>query len=87
MPRLLLVSAFGHEDVAQNVKYFLEQLEHAENVLSSEEVAVLDNLVAKDRGPFLYWLVNERNLLVFAAICDSCSIRDSHYLFSKCGSL
>ena len=59
MPRLLLVSAFGHEDVSQNVKYFLEQLEHAENQLSNEELAVVENIVAKDRGPFLYWMVNE----------------------------
>jgi hypothetical protein len=69
MPRLLLVSAFGHEDVAQNVKYFLEQLEHAENVLSNEELAVIDNLMAKDRGPFLFWLVNERILSEFGSTC------------------
>ncbi len=63
MPRLILMAAFGQEEVKTNMQYFMEQLERAEHTLSKADVAMLDNISSKDRGPFLYWLLNERAML------------------------
>ena len=60
MPRLIVMAAFGQEEVKVNMQYFMEQLERAERTLTQADVAMLDNIMAKDRGPFLYWLLNER---------------------------
>lgn len=62
MPRLLLVAAFGQKVVANNLKHFLAQLNQAEENLTADDVEIVSGLVAKDRGPFLYWLLNERYL-------------------------
>jgi hypothetical protein len=59
MPRLLLVAAFGQQEVADNLKYFMDQLQQAEETLTTEDVKIVGGLVAKDRGPFLYWLLND----------------------------
>lgn len=59
MPRLLLVAAFGQQEVADNLKHFLSQLIQAEETLTADDVKIVDSLVPKDRGPFLYWLLNE----------------------------
>jgi hypothetical protein len=41
---------------------FIEQWESAEETLSEDDTKLLRNLNKKDRGPFLYWLINERKL-------------------------
>ena len=41
---------------------FIEQWESAEETLSDDDTKLLRNLNKKDRGPFLYWLINERKL-------------------------
>ena len=60
MPRLLLMSAFGDSELAQNMVYFLEHLEQAEHTLTEKDLRLLSNISVKDRGPILYWLINER---------------------------
>jgi hypothetical protein len=60
MPRLILMSAFGEAELAQNMVYFLEHLEQAEHTLTEKDLRLLDNIILKDRGPMLYWLINER---------------------------
>ena len=60
MPRLLLMSAFGDSELAQNMVYFLEHLEQAEHTLTEKDLRLLTNISVKDRGPILYWLINER---------------------------
>jgi hypothetical protein len=60
MPRLILMSAFGEAELAQNMVYFLEHLEQAERLLTEKDLRLLENVMVKDRGPLLYWLINER---------------------------
>ena len=59
MPRLILMSAFGESELAENMVYFLEHLEQAEHSISDKELRYLENISVKDRGPVLYWLMNE----------------------------
>ena len=61
MPRLLVIGMFGEDAVTKNLQYFLAQLENAERELSKEELSISETIVAKDRGPMLYWLLNERD--------------------------
>ena len=71
LPRLLLMSVFGDDELARNVEFFLAHLEdsrrppsESETAISHEDSRMLKNIVGKDRGPFLYWLVSERNLIL-----------------------
>jgi len=52
--------------LARNVEFFLAHLEdsrrppsESETAISHEDSRMLKNIVGKDRGPFLYWLVSE----------------------------
>jgi hypothetical protein len=38
----------------------LEQLKNAQKTISKDDLRILDNVAGKDRGPFLYWLLEER---------------------------
>ena len=60
MPRLILMSVFGDSELAKNMAYFLEHLEQAEHTLAEKDLELLENVMFKDRGPLLYWLINER---------------------------
>ncbi len=64
MPRLLLVATFGDEQVTQNLQYFMRQLEQAEGNLDKNDLRLVSNVTGKDRGPFLYWLLNESAMRV-----------------------
>ena len=64
MPRLLLLAAFSKKDIVQNMKGFMDNWECAENRFTKDDLALLEQIDAKDRGPFLYWLLNERCLSV-----------------------
>ena len=44
--------------VARSLQMFMDEWEHAEDSLSDKDIRGLDNLQAKDLGPFLYWLLN-----------------------------
>ena len=60
LPRLLLLSSFGSLDVLKSIASFIEHMEVSESTFSDDDVAVFDLVSEKDKGPFLYWLVNER---------------------------
>ena len=60
MPRLLLEATFGHENTARKIQSFMEEWELAEKSLTKSDLLILSSIVKKDRGPFLYWLLNER---------------------------
>ena len=60
MPNLLLVSAFGDVDVRAKMRFFLNQVEEADRMLSPNELKMIVLMDRKDRGPLLYWLLNER---------------------------
>ena len=60
MPRLLLLAAFSKKDIVQNMKGFMDNWECAENRFTKDDLALLGQIDVKDRGPFLYWLLNER---------------------------
>ena len=64
MPRLLLLAAFSKKDVVQNMQGFMDNWERAESRFTKDDLALLEQIDAKDRGPFLYWLLNERRLSV-----------------------
>jgi hypothetical protein len=60
MPRLILMSAFGEAELAENMVYFLDHLEQAEHTIPEKDLRLLENITVKDRGPILFWLINER---------------------------
>ena len=62
VPNILMLAAFGGPEMASTVRHFMSLLEMAERELSKEHFAVQDSVHPKDKGPFLYWLANERNL-------------------------
>jgi hypothetical protein len=64
MPRLLLLAAFSKKDVVQNMQGFMDNWERAESRFTKDDLALLGQIDVKDRGPFLYWLLNERCLSV-----------------------
>jgi len=53
-----LEAAFGEEHIAIAMRAFFAQWEQAEETLTDDDVRILDNVIQKDRGPFLFWLVN-----------------------------
>jgi hypothetical protein len=59
MPRLLLVAAFAESEAVNNMRSFMDSWRKAEEMLSDEDVKVLDVLDKKDLGAFLYWSLNE----------------------------
>ena len=67
MPSLLLLAAFSKKDVVQNMQGFMDNWERAESRFTKDDLALLEQIDAKDRGPFLYWLLNER---AFRSACD-----------------
>ena len=60
MPKLILEATFGGPEAAASLKKFMAQWQLAEETVTTTDLVMLDNLHVKDRGPFLYWLVNER---------------------------
>ena len=62
LPRLVLAASFGNDEVAANIKMFMEKLLAAEESISEKEAAMIDVIVRQDRGPTFYWLLNERDL-------------------------
>jgi len=58
MPKLILEAAFGNAEVAQSMRKFMAQWMAAELNVSNGDLELLDQISTKDRGPFLYWLVN-----------------------------
>ena len=68
MPRLLLLAAFSKKDIVQNMKGFMDNWERAESRFTKDDLALLEQIDAKDRGPFLYWLLNER---AFRSACKT----------------
>jgi hypothetical protein len=60
MPRLLLMAAFSKRETVVNMKGFMDNWERAERRFTKDDLALVEQIDAKDRGPFLYWLINER---------------------------
>jgi hypothetical protein len=60
IPRLLLVAAFAGNESVYKMRSFMESWITAEEMLSDEDVKIIDALDEKDLGAFLYWLLNER---------------------------
>ena len=59
LPKLIIMLAYGDSNLAKTLKGFLEHLVLSEELLTSEDRRLTDNIVFKDRGPLLYWLANE----------------------------
>jgi hypothetical protein len=38
----------------------MDNWERAERRFTKDDLALVEQIDAKDRGPFLYWLINER---------------------------
>ncbi len=60
MPKLILEAAFGNVEVAQAMRAFMAQWQQAESNVTDQDLEILDTISSKDRGPFLFWLINER---------------------------
>jgi hypothetical protein len=59
MPRLIMEAAFGDSTVGRHMQSFMKEWEEAEVTVNREDMRMLRHIERKDRGPFLYWLVNE----------------------------
>jgi hypothetical protein len=64
MPKMILVAAFGEEMGVRSMQRFMQQWEHAERTHSHDDFKMLESLDERDHGPFLFWLLNERILLL-----------------------
>ena len=62
MPRLILVAAFGKSECGENMKMFMDNAIDAEERITEMDLEMVADITPKDRGPFLYWLLNERAL-------------------------
>ncbi len=62
MPKLLVLAAFTQPAVVRSMWAFMAQWEHAEETMPDDYLEMVKSLDLKDRGPFLYWLLNERTL-------------------------
>jgi hypothetical protein len=62
MPKLLMLAAYSPPSVVRSLENFMDHWELAEEHLTDVHVGILDNLDGKDRGAFLYWMLNERTL-------------------------
>jgi hypothetical protein len=60
MPKMILEASFGDQATLRTMQSFIEQWESAEQTLTADDTKLLRDLSKKDRGPFLYWLINER---------------------------
>jgi hypothetical protein len=60
IPRLILVAAFGQPEIVRSMQSFMQQWEQAEHSLTGDSADMIEYLDEKDRGPFLYWMINER---------------------------
>ena len=60
MPKLILEAAFGNVEVTQSMRKFMAQWMASDLNVSNGDLELLDQISTKDRGPFLYWLINER---------------------------
>ena len=59
MPKMILEASFGDQATLRTMQSFIEQWESAEQTLTADDTKLLRDLSKKDRGPFLYWLINE----------------------------
>jgi hypothetical protein len=59
MPKLVCVAAYCNAEKRKGLLRFLEIMEAAETDLTKTDEAMVDLVTEKDRGPFLYWLLNE----------------------------
>jgi hypothetical protein len=66
MPRLILVAAFGKSECGENMKMFMDNAIDAEERITEMDLEMVADITPKDRGPFLYWLLNERALSFLA---------------------
>jgi len=58
MPKLILEAAFGNVEVTQSMRKFMAQWMASDLNVSNGDLELLDQISTKDRGPFLYWLIN-----------------------------
>jgi hypothetical protein len=79
--QLILDATFGGLESVEKMKAFMLEWQQAEEAVTSAELAVLEDLDPRDRGPFFYWLLNERLLLNVApfrfkiyAISTACNL-------------
>jgi hypothetical protein len=62
MPKLLVLAAFADPAVVRSMWAFMAQWTRAEETMPDDLIELLESLDMKDRGPFLYWLLNERTV-------------------------
>jgi hypothetical protein len=64
IPKMILVASFSDKAGVKGMQRFLQQWEHAEETLSIDDSQIVDIFDERDRGPFLFWLLNERIFLL-----------------------
>ena len=71
MPRIMVEASFGDEAQVENLFGFMGQWVRSEKSLKEKDLSMVGNVAEKDRGPFLYWLLNHANAMnrkEFAAV-------------------
>ena len=61
MPKMLFLATYCTEDIVQRLYSFVSQWEQCELGIKDEAVGTIGVLDSKHRGPFLFWLLNERS--------------------------
>jgi hypothetical protein len=62
MPKMIFLATYCTEDIVQRMHSFVSQWEECELGINDEAVRIMHVLDFKHRGPFLFWLLNERSL-------------------------
>ena len=70
IPKMILVASFSDKAGVKGMQRFMQQWEHSEETLSTENFQIVDILEEQDRGPFLFWLLNERIFLLRAPLAN-----------------
>jgi hypothetical protein len=70
IPKMIWVASFSDKAGVKGMQRFMQQWEHAEETLSTDDCQIVDILDERDRGPFLFWLLNERIFLLRALLAN-----------------
>jgi predicted nucleotidyltransferase len=68
MPRAIIEIAFGDDGTSETWKGFMDRWVQSEEMLTADDLGMLRALDEKDRGPFMYWLLQERSLCKCACV-------------------
>ena len=90
IPSMLLLASFGEFADVLHLRGFLAQWERAQDSQRDGSIDMLNGLAAIDRGPLLFWLVNERVYFSSHPHCFTCPLHRAlllSFIATVCGTI